>query len=347
MDTNSPEDRKPGADKKFDFTWFKPIGRIVLIFFVGLSFYLFISSIVLLFLTQPEKEVKVPSVVGKQFGDVYNSLMRKGLKPEIKFQDVSDLDDGLIIEQYPANGDIVYEGSTLKLVVSRSSIFIDVPNLVGIELPFARNKLRNLHSYNRSISLQTGVISFIPSGKTPDNIVIDQSPKPGERVTPDRKINLLVSAGKTENDMVVPEVAGQSIDLCFDLLLAKGLYVDQEITETEEMEKSGIIAAQTPEKGGQAARGDVVRLKVAYYKLKDHPFRAYERVQYDIEKDEKGGLYEAYVEDNEPKRIVYSRVMKPGQKIDFVFHRSGNARVSIVFSKKVIKVIRINVEELS
>jgi hypothetical protein len=38
--------------------------------------------------------------------------------------------------------------------------------------------------------------------------------------------------------------------------------------------------------------------------------------------------------------------MNPGQKIDLVFYRSGNARVSIVLNKKVIKVIKIDVEEL-
>jgi len=105
------------------------------------------------------------------------------------------------------------------------------------------------------------------------------------------------------------------------------------------------VETQVPEQGGTVTRGNTIRLKIAYFKLKDHPYRAYERVQYEIDRDEKGGLYEAYVEDNDPKRIVFSRIMKPGQKIDFVFHRSGNARVSVVFNKKVIKVIKIDVEE--
>jgi len=38
-------------------------------------------------------------------------------------------------------------------------------------------------------------------------------------------------------------------------------------------------------------------------------------------------------------------MMKPGQKIDFVFHRNGNARVYIVFNKKNIKTLRFNADE--
>lgn len=331
--------------KKLGFTYFKPVGRIVLIFFIGLSFYLFISSVILLLLTRPDREVRVPGVTGKQFTDVYNSLMRHGLKPEIEFLDVNDVNDGLILDQYPEGGEIVYEGNTLKLVVSRSIILIDVPNLVGIELPFARNKLKNLHSHNRTVSLRVGVVSYIPSEKTADNIVIDQSPRAGMKVTPDRKVNLLVSAGKIQPDMLMPEVAGQSIDLCLDLLLAKGLYVAQEVLDTGEEEKSGIIDSQNPAKGAPVNRGNTVQVRVHHYKSGLHPYRSYERVDYDIDRDGEAGLYEAYIEDGEPRRIAFSKMMKPGQKISFVFHRTGDARVDILHNKKAIKVIKIDVEE--
>ena len=43
-------------------------------------------------------------------------------------------------------------------------------------------------------------------------------------MTPDRRVNMLVSAGRTGVDMLMPDITGQSIDLCFDLLLAKGVH---------------------------------------------------------------------------------------------------------------------------
>lgn len=331
---------------KIDYAYFKPIGRIALIFFIGLSAYLFISSIVLLFLTKPDREVRVPGVVGRQFSDAYNGLVRRGLRPELKFRDVYDIDEGIILDQYPDPGDIVYEGSSLKLTVSRSAVFIDVPNLIGVELPFALNKLKNLHSHNRSIALPPGVISYVPSKKTADNIVIDQSPKAGEKVTPDRRVNLLVSSGAIEGEMSMPDIVGQSIDLCFDTLLARGLFVDEEVIESGLKEESGIVKAQSPDKGAAVSRGDTVRLKVAYYKPVERLYYAYERVEFNIDKDEDPGLYEAYVEDAGPKRIAFSRNMKPGQKMDFVFRRNGYARVSIVRNKKSLKTIRFDFETI-
>jgi beta-lactam-binding protein with PASTA domain len=283
--------------------------------------------------------------VGKPFVEVYNSLMRKGLKPEISFYDVFDIDNGIVLNQHPDSGSIVTEGSKLKLVVSRSSLFIDIPNVVGIELPFAINKLKNLHIYNKSVSLGLGVISYIPSDKSAENIVMDQSPRAGEKVTPDRKINLLVSAGKTDAGMKMPSLEGQSIDLCLDLLLAKGLSVSFDVADTGTRDQSGNVFAQDPPKDAAVKRGDNVRLKVHYYPLKNHPYHAYEKMEYTAPADEKGGLYEAYIEDDHPRRIAYSRSMKPGEKLSFVFHRAGNARVKILCDKKAVKVMKIDVEE--
>ncbi|HSV96842.1 MAG TPA: PASTA domain-containing protein [Spirochaetota bacterium] len=342
---NQPQSDSDREKGRFDFTYFRPVGRIALIFFVGLSFYLFASTVTLLLLTKPDREVKVPDVVGKQFVDVCNGLVRKGLKPEVRFYDVYDITSGIVLTQYPEGGEIVYEGGALKLLVSRSVLYVDVPNLTGIELPFAVNKLKSLHSHNRSVSLATGAITYIPSDKTAENIVLDQSPKAGDRVTPDRRVNILVSAGKIEGDMLMPGVAGQSIDLCLDLLLSKGLSVEKEVVDTGLPERSGLVESQKPEKGAAVKRGDAVKLRVSYYKPVEQMYRAYERVQYEVSKGDDPGLYEAYVEDDSPRRIAYSRMMQPGQKMDFVFHRNGNARVAIVYNKKNIKTLRFNAEE--
>jgi beta-lactam-binding protein with PASTA domain len=338
------EQKNTGESQKS--VYFKTYGRIALIFFIGLSAYLVFSTITLIFLTKPEKEVRMPNVVGKQFMEVSNSLIRKGLTPQVSFYDVFDVDNGLVLGQHPAADDIVYEGSKVKLTVSRSLLLLDVPNLAGIELPFAINKLKNLHMNSRSISLVTGVISYIPSEKSAENIVIDQSPKPGEKITPDRKVNLLVSAGTTGGDMKMPNVTGQSIDLCFGLLTSKGLVVQEEIINAPK-DLSGTIVSQNPEKGKDVKSGDVVKLKVNYFQMKDRLYYSYEKIDFTIPSGEPAGIYEAYVEDNRSKRLYYSMNMKAGEKMSFVFHRTGNARVNILQDKKTMKVIKFNVEEFN
>lgn len=320
-------------------------GRFALILFIGISIYLFISTLIIIFLTRSEKEVVVPFVTGRPFLEVYDNLIRKNLIPEIKFHDVYDIDNGIILNQYPKNGTIVPEGEKIKLVVSRSKVYIPVPNLIGINLSFAINKLKNLNANNKFFSLGIGVISYMPSDKIKDNIVIDHIPGAGEEISPDRKINLLVSAGKIDADMKMPDVTGQSIDLCFDLLLARDLVVHEEIVITDIERKCGIVESQIPKAGEDISKGKQVKLKVFYYPMEEHPFTSYEKVTYTISTDEEPGIYEAYIEDSRSKRIRFHKQMTPGKSIDFVFKRTGNARVIIEYNKEIIDVIPINVDE--
>ncbi len=322
----------------------KSILRISTIIIIGLSVYLFISAIVIVFLTKPDKEVVVPNVIGKQFMNVYNSLIRKELKPELKFINTHDLDNGVILNQYPESGVIVNEGSKINILVARGSNNITVPNLIGLKLPFAINKLKNIHIDKRSYTLSVGAISYIPSDKIKDSIIIDHSPGGDEEVTPDRKINLLVSAGKISPGMKMPRVTGQYIDLCFDLLLAKGVYIYEKVEITDKKWKSGVIKAQKPGPGESIFKQQTVKLEVYYYQRKEHPYISYERVTYQIPSDEEKGLYEVIIEDNRARRTRYSRIVKPNRKIDLVFKRKGNAKISITKNKEIIEKYSIDID---
>ncbi|MFH0977168.1 MAG: PASTA domain-containing protein [Spirochaetota bacterium] len=325
----------------------KLAARLSVFLLIGLSVYLFISSIILIFQTKPDKEVIVPYVTGKRFADVHNSLVHKGLIPEIKHYDVYDLDNGIILNQYPENGKIVYEGQKIKLVVSRSSVYLPVPNLVGAKLPFAVNKLKNIHVNDRSYSVGTGVISYVPSDKIAESIVMDQSPEAGAEISPDRKVNLLVSAGKTGTDMKMPQLVGQSIDLCLDLLISKGLSVTEEVIATDQPSKSGVIESQMPRPGEPVEKGMPVKLAVSYFHQKEKTYISYERITYQIPNNEKEGIFEAYVEDALSKRMVFSRKMKPGWKIDFIFKRKGEAKISITKDGSVIETINIEPDDFN
>lgn len=324
--------------------YLKFFGRIILILFIGLSLYLFVSSIMMAVLTKSAKDVKVADVTGQQFADVYNSLVRKGLKPELIFHDTFDVESGVVIKQHPEAGTIVPEGDPIKLTVSRSGYFIEVPNLVGKSLPVAKNSLSNLHYHGRTFAVGTGAVSFVPSDKTAENIVIAQSPKAGEKITPEQIVCLLVSAGQAADTRLMPNVKDQTIDLAFDLLSAKKLNVIQETADTWDKTKSGVIIEQTPAAGAAVAVGAVVRLKVALYPLHGHPYYAYEKFNYTIPANQSEGLYEAQVEDETSKRICFAATMGGGGQINFVYHRTGKAKISILKDKTVLSVIGVNVE---
>jgi eukaryotic-like serine/threonine-protein kinase len=336
--------KKKGATKEENLRYFGTIGRIAAIFFIGFSLLLLVSTIILIILTKPDREVMVPDVEGKRFVEVYNSLVRKGIKPEIKFKDIADLDDGMVLSQYPKTGKIVPENSKIKLVVSRSRYSLEVPSLIGKELPLALNNLKNIHRHDKTLSLGTGVISYIPSDTFADNIVIEQLPRAGETVNLDKKVNLLVSSGKIAPDALMPGVTGQSIELCFDLLRAKGLSVTQEVVATDNPDASGLVVSQTPAKGTPVKKGDACTLQVGWYPLEKHTYTAYEKIEFQIPADEKAGTYEASVEDGHSKRIRFARSAGPGQKIMFVFRREGNATITFLRDKIKIDDMDIDVD---
>lgn len=335
---------KNDSSSKEKFRYWGPIGRIAVIFFVGFSLFLVVSTIILIFLTKPESEVVVPDVEGRQFIEVYNSLIRKNIKPDIKFRDIADIDDGTVLSQYPKKGKVVPANSRIKLVVSRSRYILEVPNLIGKELPLALNNLRNIHRHEKTLSLGTGVISFIPSATVADNIVIDQSPQAGEKIRPERKINLLVSAGKSEPDAVMPDVTGQSIELCYDLLRAKGLTIVEEVVPTDAIAASGLVVSQVPEKGATVAKGGTCTLRVGWYPIEKHTYAAYEKVEYKIPNNEAMGLWEAYIEDARSKRIRFAKKAGPMDTILFVFRREGNATITFRRDKKPVDDMEIDVD---
>lgn len=333
------------SSEEIEFKYFKPVKRLALIFFAGFSVYLFASTMMLIFLTRSSVEIKVPEITGKRYMDVSNGLTRKGFRTELKFVDVYDIEDGIILKQYPESGEVALEGSRLTLTVSRSKFFIDVPNLTGSQLPIAINKLKNLHYQDKSVSISTGVISYIPSEKTAANVVMEQSPRAGTKISPDVKVNLLVSSGSAALDKKMPDVTGQSLDLCFDLLLAQGITVKEEIVKTSDVNMSGIIESQNIAAGTALSGGETVVLRVNYYQLTEHPYSAYELVEYTIPSDGEAGLYEAVIEDNNSKRIRYSASAGAGEKISFLFNRVGNSKIYIDRNKKNIRVMSIHVDE--
>ena len=117
------------------------------------------------------------------------------------------------------------------------------------------------------------------------------------------------------------------------------------MVETWNQDLSGQVVSQVPLKGAYVKEGSTVKLRVYWYPLKEHPFAAYEKVDFLIPAGRDKGLYEATVEDNWSKRIRFSRELSPGQRIQFIFHRRGNAKITLSCDKKQVRVMGINVEE--
>lgn len=316
--------------------------RIFLLLFLYFNLFIFASTIMIIIRTRPAGKVTVPTLTGEKFTFVYNILERNSLKPEIKYEDVFDIEDGVILRQDPQSGEVVSKNSRITLVVSRNELEVEVPSLIGSPLSSAKTKLLNLHTGQRTVSLLTGVVTYMPSDK-PEGIVLQQSPAAGEKVPHSLRVNILVSSGSV-SDALMPDIKGQSIDLVYDLLVSKGCVVEQEIVNTDSPDLSGQILEQSVSAGTSISSGMTVKLKVAYFPIKEHLYNAYELVKYEMKKSDMS-LVEAYVEDDLGNRLCYSANTDGGKEIAFIFARHGNARVSILRNKKLVTVMSVRMTQ--
>jgi serine/threonine-protein kinase len=316
---------------------------ILFIFAIGFAIFFTSSILMMIAITKSGKNVKVPNVRGDYFETAYKRLSDLGFKVEIKLVDGLDVPRGYVIEQYPKYGEVVKEGSKIRLTVSRGKYMVIMPNLVGLKLEDAKLRLKNIHTKTKTIELSVKTISYIPSKKYPlRGVVIDQEPSPGELIPSDRKVNLLVSSGETYSKYYFGDYRGQFIDVIAKHLEELGVNVITKPIFTDKLELSGIIKEQKPKAGFYIKKGDKVIFEVYYAKTPVRLRKGYELFSYDVPAD---GVYTIFVRDDTGRRIRYSKQCKAGEKIELVFKRVGPAVVEVYKDGSLIKEINYKLGE--
>jgi serine/threonine-protein kinase len=108
--------------------------------------------------------VAVPSVTGRSVDDAQAAIQQAGLRPQVTEQPSADVEAGQVISQTPAGGK-ANRGSTVQLVVSTGPAIVEVPDVRGLSIDDARQKLQDAGFRVKVRSLRIGnVIAQSPSG---------------------------------------------------------------------------------------------------------------------------------------------------------------------------------------
>ena len=109
--------------------------------------------------------VPVPSVTGQPVDDAQGAIRQAGLQPQLTEQSSADVEAGQIISQTPAGGGTAKRGSTVALVVSTGPGIVAVPDVRGLSIDDARQKLSDAGFRVKVRSLRIGnVIAQSPRG---------------------------------------------------------------------------------------------------------------------------------------------------------------------------------------
>ena len=191
----------------------------------------------------------VPSVVRLQLDDAVDRLTADGFRPD-SVQRPNAAPSGTVFAQDPSAGTELEEGSRVQVLVSRGPATAPVPNVVGLPLQSALQRLDTAGLGAR----QVGVLS-----EEPPNTVIAQEPGGGERAPRGSKIRINVSRGTGR--VTVPNVTGQSSDDAGANIRKAGL--EARVVNVPSAEPEGTVIAQNPPAGGELGRGQFVRINVS------------------------------------------------------------------------------------
>jgi beta-lactam-binding protein with PASTA domain len=204
---------------------------------------------VLYYVTRADDEKTVPTVVNLPFDVAVDRLTAEGFATDTR-REPSEAREGIVFDQSPDGGQESDEGSTVTLFVSTGPPETTVPNVVGLKLEAALEKLDQAELGARQVE----VFSEEPPGT-----VIAQDPAGGEKGPRNSEVRINVSKGTGR--VTVPSVVGETASDAGATLREAGLQA--RVVRVPSAEAAGTVIAQNPSAGTELQEGRFVRINVS------------------------------------------------------------------------------------
>ena len=214
-------------------------------------------AIVVLTVSGGPDRIAVPDVEGISAGAAADAVRDAGLKSTAR-PIASDEPPGTVVEQTPAAGEEVSEGTVVALRIAEKRettpepAIVRVPDLVGTTSAHARSRLRaiGLRGTQRPVESQR------PAGE-----VISQSPRAGAALREGGTVTLRVSTGPAGVEL--PDVVGLDETTAVGELETAGFAVRVVDEPTLEPGEDGVVLTQSPPAGTTRPDGSTVTITVA------------------------------------------------------------------------------------
>jgi serine/threonine-protein kinase len=207
------------------------------------------GSTVVLTISSGPQVIKIPDVSGQRESDATRILEEAFLEvdPEFGFSDT--IPENRAIGTEPAAGTEIQAGTTVKLIISRGSNTVEVPNVVGQDDQAALNALE---------TAELGGTIVQRDDEAPAGEVVAQSPSAGKRVKKGSTVTIFVSTGS----VAVPDQLGQTRRAAVTTLKRAGFVVSISEQPTDDPLQVGKVINQFPPGGSRGQRGDTVSIVI-------------------------------------------------------------------------------------
>ena len=211
------------------------------------------TDVVTLFISKGPPTTEVPDVRGRSRDDAVAALTDAKLKSNVvKINSGAPVDT--VIAQDPKPGDVVEEGTTVRINVSAGPKPIGVPSVLGQPYESAAAALQ---------SAGFAVARRDADSNQPGGTVIDQTPAGGETAAKGATITLTVSKGPTT--AAVPDVTSLDHDTAMATLRDAGFRAVVTQEDTADPSLDGVVLSQDPAGGTQAEPGARITIVVGRF----------------------------------------------------------------------------------
>lgn len=130
----------------------------------------------------------------------------------------SEIDPDIVLDQYPQPGAIVKKRRTVRLKISQAEKLVQVPSIVG-------QSQRSAQLLLNQVGLKIGTISKAYNSIHPDGVIINQIPDSSETIPKGYSVRVVMSKGRSPNDIQVPSLFGLSKEAAEIELRKSGLRI--------------------------------------------------------------------------------------------------------------------------
>ncbi len=115
----------------------------------------------------------------------------------------SEIEPNIVLDQHPEPGTIVKKGRTVRLKISQTEKLVLVPNIIG-------QSQRSAELLLNKVGLKISTISREYSVIVPNGVIVNQMPDSTETLPKGYSVRVVISKGRSPNDIQVPSLFGLS-----------------------------------------------------------------------------------------------------------------------------------------
>lgn len=130
----------------------------------------------------------------------------------------SEVGPDIVLDQHPEPGAIVKKRRTVRLKISQAEKLVLVPNIIG-------QSERSAQLLLNQVGLKIGTISKAYNSIHPDGVIVNQIPDSTETIPKGYSVRVVMSKGRSPNDIQVPSLFGLSKEAAEIELRKSGLKI--------------------------------------------------------------------------------------------------------------------------